>query len=287
MYEAYYGLNSKPFSILPDPHFMYWGRSHTLAFAMLEYGAMNRAGFTVITGEIGSGKTTLINHLLSKLGDDITVGQMVNTRKNSGELLSWALMAFDQPLSDASYPMLYKQFHDFVHKEASEGRRVLLIVDEAQNLGLDTLEELRMLLNINHKDKQLLQLILVGQPQLKEQLRQPELTQFAQRVSSDFHLKALNREEVLRYIGTRLFMAGRTDPLFTDNACALIATISKGIPRIINILCDTALIYAFSSDAPKVTLAIVKSVISDRSEFGVFSVGDPADNRRRIRPVKT
>lgn len=286
MYEAYYGLTSKPFSILPDPYYMYWGTSHTLAFAMLEYGAKNRAGFTVITGEIGCGKTTLVNHLLSKLDSNITVGQIVNTRKNSGELLSWALMAFNQPLSEASYPILYKQFRDFVLKEASEGRRTLLIVDEAQNLGLETLEELRMLLNINDSDEQLLQLILVGQPQLKEQLKQPELTQFAQRVSSDFHLGALSDDEVLRYIGTRLFVAGRTEPLFTDNACALIAATSKGIPRIINILCDTSLVYAFSAEAPKVSLAIVKNVISDKSKFGVFSVGDPVDNRSRIRPVK-
>lgn len=254
---------------------MYWGKSHSLAFAMLEYGAMNRAGFTVITGEIGSGKTTLVNHLLSKLDDNITVGQIVNTRKNSGELLLWALMAFDQPLVDAPYPILYKQFQDFVLKEASEGRRTLLIVDEAQNLGVETLEELRMLLNINNSSEQFLQLILIGQPQLKQQLKQPELVQFAQRVSSDFHLNALSTSEVLKYIGTRLFMAGRSDPLFTDNACALIASASKGIPRVINILCDTSLIYAFSTSVPKVTLAIVKKVIEDKSEFGVFSIGDP------------
>jgi general secretion pathway protein A len=286
MYEAYYGLNSKPFSILPDPQFMYWGNTHSLAFAMLEYGVVNRAGFTVITGEIGCGKTTLINHLLSKLDNNITVGQIVNTRKNSGELLNWALMAFDQPISDAPYPILYKQFHDFVLKEASQDHRTLLIVDEAQNLGVETLEELRMLLNINNDATQHLQLILVGQPQLREQLQQPELAQFAQRVSSDFHLTALTGDEVLRYIGTRLFVAGRKEPLFTDNACMLIAETSKGIPRVINILCDTSLVYAFSVDAPKVNLEIVEKVISDKSEFVVFPIGNPTDNRKRIRPVE-
>ena len=152
---------------------------------------------------------------------------------------------------------------------------------------LETLEELRMLLNINNDATQHLQLILVGQPQLREQLQQPELTQFAQRVSSDFHLTALTDTEVLRYIGTRLFVAGRKDPLFTDNACMLIAEMSKGIPRVINILCDTSLVYAFSSGASKVNLEIVEKVISDKSEFGVFSIGDPAENRKRIRPVKT
>ncbi len=287
MYEAYYGLNSKPFTILPDPSFLFWGHSHSLAFAMLEYGVTNRAGCTAITGEIGCGKTTLINHLLSKLDSSTTVGQIVNTRKNSGELLNWVLMAFNQPISDAPYPILYKQFRDFVLKEASLGRHALLIVDEAQNLGLETLEELRLLLNINEHAAQYLRLILVGQPQLREQLQQPELAQFAQRISSDFHLTALTENEVLKYIVTRLFVAGRKKPLFTDNACKLIARTSKGIPRVINILCDTSLVYAFSLNASRVSLEIVENVIKDKAEFGVFSIDNPTDNRRRIRPVKT
>ncbi len=283
MYELYYGLNSKPFTILPDSGFLYWGRSHSLAFEMLRYGVTNRAGCTVITGEIGCGKTTLINHLLSKLDSSTTVGQIVSTRKNSGELLIWALMAFDQSTSDAPYPILYKQFRDFVLKEASLGRHALLVVDEAQNLGLETLEELRLLLNINEHAAQYLQLILVGQAQLREQFQQPELAQFAQRISSDFHLTALAENEVLKYIVTRLFVAGRKKPLFTDNACKLIARTSKGIPRVINILCDTSLVYAFSEKAPRVNQEIIETVVNDNAEFGAFSIGDPTDNRRWIR----
>ncbi len=282
MYEAFYGLTEKPFSILPDPEFIYWGRAHSMAFAMLEYGVMNHAGFTVITGEIGCGKTTLIRHLLNKLEPDITVGLVTNTRQESGELLHWILMALDQPVDQLSYAELYQQFQTFVINEYAKGRRTVLIIDEAQNLGIKTLEELRMLSNLNADKAQLLQLILVGQPELKDLLQRPELTQFAQRVSSDFHLRRLLYDEAINYINHRLFVAGRHTVLFTKEACELIVDASRGIPRIINILCDTALIYGYSWEAPEITGEIVRDVIKDKSEFGVFTVdtaNSDSDNR--------
>jgi len=274
MYEAYYNLSEKPFSILPDPEFIYWGRAHSMAFAMLEYGIMNHAGFTVITGEIGCGKTTLIRHLLNRLEENITVGLVTNTPKDSSELLQWIMMALNQPINYPSYVELYQSFESFIIGEYAKGKRTVLIIDEAQNLSVETLEELRMFSNLNADKSQLLQLVLVGQPELKNILQRPELVQFAQRVSSDFHLRRLLHREVVDYINHRLWVAGRQTVLFTDEACELIAETSNGIPRIINILCDTALIYGFSWEAPEITRDIVEDVIKDKSEFGIFTASD-------------
>jgi general secretion pathway protein A len=279
MYEAYYNLTEKPFSILPDPEFIYWGRAHSMAFAMLEYGIMNHAGFTVITGEIGCGKTTLIRHLLNRLDDNITVGLVTNTPKNSNELLQWIMMALNQPINYSSYVELYQNFEAFIIGEYAKGRRTVIIIDEAQNLEPETLEELRMFSNLNADKSQLLQLVLVGQPELKNILQRPELVQFAQRVSSDFHLRRLLLGEVIDYINHRLWVAGRQTVLFTEEACEIIAKTSNGIPRIINILCDTALIYGFSWEAPEITRDIVQDVIKDKSEFGIFAATDNKDPR--------
>jgi general secretion pathway protein A len=269
MYETYYGLSEKPFSILPDPDLIYWGQNHRLAFAMLEFGVMNNAGFTVITGDIGSGKTTMVRYLLRRLDSHIKVGLISNTPRGKAELLQWVMMSLDQPFED-SYPALFKRFQNFLREQHARGGRVILIVDEAQNLGAEALEELRMLSNINADKDQYLQIILVGQPQLKDLLRSPRLLQFAQRVSSDFHLKPLNPSEVIDYISYRLQAAGSQHELFSEEACRAIAHASRGIPRTINILCDTALIYGFASSAQCITAELVAMVIENKAQFGVL-----------------
>jgi type II secretory pathway predicted ATPase ExeA len=277
MYEAYYGLREKPFSILPDPDLIYWGQNHRLAFAMLEFGVMNRAGFTVITGEIGSGKTTLLRHLLRRLDPKIAVGLISNTPQRQERLLDWVMMSFNQP-TEQSYPALFRRFQQFLYHEYIKGRPTILIVDEAQNLGLEALEELRMLSNINADKNQILQIILVGQPQLKDMLRSPQLLQFAQRVSSDFHLKALSAAEVTEYIDYRLSAVGSQDQLFSDQACDIIAKVSRGIPRTINILCDTALVYGFAVGAQRIDAELVTSVIENKTQFGVLPLAASRGN---------
>lgn len=269
MYEAYYGLREKPFSILPDPDLIYWDQNHRLAFAMLEFGLLNSAGFVVITGEIGSGKTTLIRHLLRKLDPQIAVGYMSSTPQGGTGLLQWVMMSLNQPFED-SYPRLYKMFQEYLYKQDSKGRRTVLIVDEAQNLGLDALEELRMLSNVNADKKQFLQMILVGQPQLRDMLRTPQLLQFAQRVSSDFHLRPLAAGVVGEYINFRLHAVGAQRQFFSENACQMIAEASGGIPRTINILCDTALVYGFATAAKQITAELVKLVIADKQQYGIL-----------------
>lgn len=272
MYEAFYGLREKPFSILPDPDLIYWCQNHRLAFAMLEFGVMNSAGFTVITGEIGCGKTTLVRYLLRKLDDHVTACVISNTPRSQDGLLPWLLMSLDQPF-EGSYPALFKQFQRFLHDQFSRGRRTILIVDEAQNLGIEALEELRMLSNVNTDKQQLLQIILVGQPQLKDLLRAPELLQFAQRISSDFHLRPLSAGEVIEYIDFRLRAVESQSELFTEGACKIIAETSHGIPRTINILCDTALVYGFAAGAKMITADIVEKVIQNKAQFGVLPFG--------------
>jgi type II secretory pathway predicted ATPase ExeA len=272
MYEEFYGLTEKPFSIQPDPSFLYWGRGHRLAYAMLEYGVVNQAGISVITGEVGCGKTTLIHRLLEQLSDTHTVALLSNIQTGRGELLSWVLMGFGEPFAGKTHVEMFAQVQNFFIREYSKGKRVVLIIDEAQNLSVDMLEELRMLSNINAGKDQLLQLILVGQPQLKDLLSRPDMLQLAQRIGSDFHLSPLSREEVHSYIETRLAIAGARRRIFSDGAMDLVAEQSRGVPRVINIIADTALVYAFSAQDEIVSEETIRAVIRDKIDYGVFGL---------------
>jgi general secretion pathway protein A len=274
MYEAFYGLREKPFSILPDPDLIYWGRMHSMAFTMLEFGVMNNAGFTVITGEIGSGKTTLVRHLLRMLAPNLSIGLISNSPQGREELLQWILMALGQPF-EGNYPSLFKQLQDYLYKQYAAHRRTILIIDEAQNLEVEALEHLRMLSNINADKYQILQLILVGQPQLRDLLLKPQLHQFAQRISSDFHLSPLEEPEVVKYIEFRLKAVGATDSIFSPAACVEIAWASGGVPRMINILSDTALVYGFAGGEKTISQQLVREVIADKQQFSIFPIQKP------------
>lgn len=270
MYEAYFRLHEKPFAILPDPSFIYWSKNHVRAYTMIEYSIINNAGFTVITGEIGCGKTTLIRHLLSQLPSDVVVGLVSDTQVASGDLIRWVLLAFEQDFEQSSEVAAFRDFRDFVRKLAELGRRAILVVDEAQNLPIDGLEKLRMLSNVNVEKQNALQIILVGQPQLRALLQRPELTQFMQRVSSEYHIEPLPPNDVKGYIIHRIGKAGSPTALFSSRAIQLIAEESRGIPRVINVLCDTALVYAYAKGAAFVDSRIVKHMISDRQTHGIF-----------------
>jgi len=272
MYEAFYELRGKPFSILPDPDMIYWGRMHSMAYTMLDFGVMNNAGFTVITGEIGSGKTTLVRHLLKKLPTNISVGLISNSPQGRQELLQWIMMSLNRPF-EGDYPTLFKRLQDYLHGQYAGGRRTMLIIDEAQNLEPEALEHLRMISNINADHHQILQLILVGQPQLRDLLQSPQLHQFAQRISSDFHLQPLGQHDVVNYIAFRLEAVGGPPPpraLFTLEACNIIAVASGGIPRMINILCDTALVYGFARGEKTISAKLVRDVIADKQQYSIF-----------------
>ena len=290
MYEEFFGLKEKPFSIQPDPDYLYFTKRHQLAYSMLEYGVENRAGFTVITGEIGCGKTTLLRHLLNNLPLNARVGLVSNLTKDVTDPLDWVMMAFDQPFEGKSRAGLFDAFQHFLIDEYAAAKRSVLIIDEAQNLSVEALEALRMYSNINADKDQLLQIILVGQPQLMILLQQPELQQFAQRVSVDFHLTGLNKAEVGLYILHRLKVAGCEKSIFSHEAIMAIAKVSGGIPRSINILCDTALVYAFSQSIQRVDKKVLKEVLGDKMRYGVFNKhehasDDPKRSAKRPRKI--
>jgi len=275
VYETFYGLREKPFSIIPDPSFLYFSSKHSTALALLEYGLMNQAGFNVITGEIGTGKTTLIRYLLSQIDRDVTVGLISNTHRSFGELLQWILFAFKLEHRGKDKVEMFQDFLEFLLQEYSHNRRTVLIVDEAQNMTPDTLEELRMLSNVNTDKDQVLQLILVGQAGLRETLRRPEMEQFAQRIAVDYHLASLEREETRAYIRHRIKVAGGSDPLlFDDAACDVVFQYSHGVPRLINLLCDAALVYGFAEQRPRIEARIIEEVAQDKQKGGIFPGGE-------------
>lgn len=276
MYESFYGLHEKPFVMQPDPYFIYWSYGHRMAYSMLEYGILNAIGFTVITGEIGSGKTTLLRCLLAHMDQTTVVGLLNSTKFEEPELLQWVMMAFGQKFENLSNVALFRDFQNFLVEQYSQNRRVILVVDEAQNLSADILEQLRMLSNINTETHQLLQVVLVGQPRLRYLLQAPQLAQFAQRIGSDFHISSLSREEVEHYIEHRTQTAGARHSLFTPEAAAMIAHASRGIPRLINLLCDTALVYGYASQAKVINHEIVEQVIAERSNY--FTLGNEREN---------
>ena len=269
IYLDHFGLHERPFSVVPDPDFIYWSPVHERAYAMFEFGLMSRSPITLITGEVGAGKTTLLHHLLQSLEDNLVVGLISNAHGKRNELLRWVLQALDQPVpSDADYVALFGQFEQFLIDTYSEGRSVVLVFDEAQNLTRETLEELRMFTNINANKDVLLQLVLIGQPELRDNVRHPSLTQFAQRVAASFHLPVLDSNSVVSYIDHRLKVAGAEEDIFTAGACLRIHSETRGVPRLINQLCDFSMLYAYTDEQLEVTEATVQQVLRDGVFFG-------------------
>ncbi len=264
LYTEFFGFTERPFTLLPDPDFLFWSNAHKRAFAVLEYGIVTRAPLTVVTGEVGTGKTTLIQRLLRSLDDTTTIGLISNAQGGRGELLRWVLNALDVPApADADYVAMFQAFQDFVIGEYAEGRHTVLVIDEAQNLSVEALEELRMLTNINSNKDELLQLILVGQPELREVITRPSLRQFAQRVTATYHIDPFDAAMTAAYIHHRLRHAGGTGQEFAADAIAAIHAETGGIPRLVNKLCDLALVYAASDGLTVITAATVAELLAD------------------------
>jgi type II secretory pathway predicted ATPase ExeA len=272
MYEAFYVLREKPFALTPDPQFLYRSPKHLAGLMMLEYGLLNQAGFIVLTGEVGCGKTLLIRQLLNRQNDTITVGVISNANHAFGKLLQWICLAYALDYRNKGDAELYDLFATFLATEYKNGRRVVLIVDEAQNLGPQTLEELRVLSNLNADKHLMLQVVLVGQPELRELLQRTELRQFAQRIGVDHHLPPLSPQEVRRYVWHRLRVAGGRLNLIEVEAIDVVCRASRGIPRLINQLCDTALVYGYANRSPTVSAALIRQVVRDRTTGGLLAV---------------
>jgi len=270
MYTEHYGLTHKPFNQVPDPKFLYLSPNHKKALTMLEYGVVSHAGFTVVTGEIGAGKTTLIRVLLKKIDDDCIIGLINNTHESFGNLMEWVLDALDIKSDSSDNAGRYRDYINFVVEKHAQGKRVILIIDEAQNLSVKALEELRLLSNVNIDADIFLQLILTGQPELKDKLNDPALQQFAQRIGVEFHLQALDYRQTEKYITHRLKTAGAKDLIFTHEACAAIFCYSEGVPRRINNLCDFALVYAFADDEKTIKINTILRMMKDKSSSRII-----------------
>ncbi len=277
MYEQFYKLNQPPFALLPDPSFMYLSKDHGMALTLLRYSILNKQGFTVITGEVGSGKTTLINRIINELDDGITVGLINFTHTAFGELSEWVLMAFGLDYRNKSKVEIYDIFVNFLIGQFSLGKRVVLIIDEAQNMEPRTLEEVRMLTNVNAQDEYLLHLIILGQPELRATLERPELRQLTQRVSVFYHIGALTLRDTESYVAHRLQVAGGDPSLIAVDAIEAIWQHARGIPRVINTLCDLALVYGYSAGKNTIDLEVVDEVIRDRREMGLTPAEFPGN----------
>ncbi len=270
MYEQFFNFTGAPFSLLPDADFLFLSRRHSRAANLLEYGIFTQAGFMVITGDVGAGKTTIVRRYIKNAAHDVRLGVISNPTSASGRLLDWVCLAFDMDITpQQDEARLYHQFVDFLVKQYAVGQRCVLIIDEAQNLDIKKLEELRMLSNVNNEKDQLLQIVLVGQPELLENLKKPELRQFVQRVSVHCHLDALAPAETMAYIHHRLSVVGGAPYLFDERACATVHFFTGGVPRLINLLCDQALAYGFSEDQTHISSQVIAEVAQDRDASGL------------------
>ena len=250
MYETYYGLKENPFNVTPDPKYIYLGENHQEALAHLLYGVRERKGFVVITGEVGSGKTTLIHCLLNKLNGNgnTKTAYLFNPRLNASDFIQYILKDLGIEVSgEAKSDSLYTLYR-YLLKAYQSNEKVVLIVDEAQGLNPELLEEIRLLSNLETSKSKLLQIILVGQPELKKTLSQLKLRQLRQRVNMQYHLNPLSKKETKEYIEKRLKTAGAREKLFTEKALKKIYQRSGGIPRLINILCDNSLLTGYALD---------------------------------------
>jgi len=268
MYEKYYHLREKPFSLAPDPAYLYMAKRHQHALTMLEYVLAEATGFALITGEVGCGKTTVVRHFLER--SKINVAFITNTHQGMGALLPWVVEALGLDPGALPPSELYRRFARHAKAEFDEGQRVVLVIDEAQNLGVNGLEELRVLSNLNTGREMVLQTILIGQPELRETLRLQSLRQFAQRIAIDHHIEALQVDETERYVHHRLAVAGGSPELFCADSLELIHECAGGVPRLINMICDTALVYGFSDQRPRIETDIVEQVIRDRTAGGLL-----------------
>ena len=258
MYEDFYGLKEKPFNLTPDPRFLYLSRKHREALEHLTYGIDQKEGFILITGEIGTGKTILCRALLNRLSEEVTVALLFNPFFSEKELLRAILTDFGVTPSETTRQGLLEELNQFLLRQASSGKVSVLIIDEAQNVSLQALEQIRSLSNLETETNKLLQIVLVGQAELREKLKLPKLLQLDQRISVRYHLQALNRNEIPKYIYHRLAVADSGGSIFFSRmALSKIARFSRGIPRLINLICDRALLNGYSKQKYSITTGLV------------------------------
>lgn len=263
-YETFFNLKAKPFELVPNPEYLYLSRTHRKAMTYLEYGITERAGFILLTGEVGSGKTTLIRNLIRKLDRKVALSKVFNTKVNSEQLISLINDDFGLDVKGKDKAALLKDLYDFLIDRYANGYHCVLIIDEAQNLDSELLEEVRMLSNLETDSSKLLQIVLAGQPELKRMLSTSELRQLRQRINISCHLYHLLRDETEEYILHRLEVAGnRAAVTFSPEAIDVIFRYSRGVPRLINIICDFLMLSAFVEKTRQIDSKLAGDIVKD------------------------
>ena len=289
MYTSFFGLNEKPFSITPDPRYLFMSERHGEALAHLVYGVTESGGFIQLTGEVGTGKTTLVRTLLlNRMPDNADVAVVLNPQLSVLEFLATICeeLHIDVLHNKGSIKAQTDALNRHLLKAHSEGRRTILIVDEAQNLSPAVLEQVRLLTNLETAKQKLLQIILIGQPELRELLARNDLRQLAQRITGRYHLEPLTREETAHYIEHRLKVAGALGEVFDGGAKKETFRLSQGVPRLINVICDRALLGAYSRESRRVDRRLIRRAAAEvRGQVGAISVAAPRRHGRgRNRP---
>lgn len=263
-YKSFFGLSVKPFELVPNPAFLFMSRTHRKALSYLDYGIREGAGFVLLTGEVGCGKTTLVRNLMRQLDETIILSKVFNTKVSSEQLVSMINDDYGLDVKGKDKTALIKDLYDFLIEMLASGKRPVLIIDEAQNLAPELLEEVRMLSNLETDTSKLLQIVLVGQPELRAVLAAPELRQFRQRISVSAHIGNISRDETELYILHRLSVAGNREAIsFDEQALDLIYRYSRGTPRLVNIICDFVLLTAFADRTKTVSYAMVADIVRD------------------------
>lgn len=279
MYERFFNLRERPFALSPDPEYLYRSRVHTEALSYLRYGIEGHAGFIVITGEVGSGKTTLLQTALRSVDKHTAVARVVNTQLDARDLLEAVMLDFGlTPEPGMSKPRLLRVLAEYLVQQRMGGRLALLVIDEAQNLSLPALEEVRMLSNLETEKSKLIQIALVGQPQLRALMAQPELEQLRQRVTVSYHLPALDEDETAAYITHRLARAAAGMPIvFPPDVSSLVHTHSRGVPRRINIVADAILLYAYGEGQQTIDLELAQKAVDELTASGILTLDQPTE----------
>jgi general secretion pathway protein A len=287
MYCSYYNFKEKPFNLLPDPDYLFLSSKHKSALNHLDYGLTDQTGFIIIIGDMGTGKTTLLKHMVRNLDESVQVAIVFNTNVSSLELMQMILREYDLGGNQQNKSQCYDKLYDFFLDQYALRNRCILIIDEAQNLSPTSMEEIRMLSNINIGRDNLVQIILAGQFPLKLKLEHKSMRQLAQRITMDFVIEPLGQDETREYILHRMKVAGRDngDSLFTHETFEKIYQSSGGIPRLINILCDGALIYGFADKLTTIHANVIDEVLSEKKIKGQFYGNSPMqekDTKERV-----
>ncbi len=291
MYTGFFGLTAKPFELLPNPRFLYLSKGHRKALSYLQYGIQERAGFTLLTGEVGSGKTTLLRDIINSVSTDISLAMIFNTKVGTLQLIAMINEDFGLSVTGKDKVQLLGELNDFLLQECSAGRQPLIIIDEAQNLSEEALEEIRLLSNLETDEMKMVQIVLVGQPELKQLIGRPSLRQLRQRISISCHLSPLNREETEEYIFHRLATVGNRDCItFVGESLDLLHRFTGGVPRLINLICDFLMLSAFVEETHEISEHLVRDAIQELSfaeyeddlkgaDTGTSSVSDSVNAR--------